>query len=109
MENLPLYVSAVFVLTAFLTLWFLYKASSSQTLVSISVGWLLIQGLIGASGFYLVSHTLPPRFLLLVVPAFMAILLLFIFPKGKRFIDSLDLKWLTWLSVVRLPVEMVLL
>lgn len=108
MENLPLYVPIVFVLTTLFTLWFLYKASGSKTLAAILFFWLLLQGFIGASGFYLVSRTLPPRFLLLVGPAFLSVLLLFLLPKGRKFINALILKWLTWLHIVRVPVELTL-
>lgn len=61
------------------------------------------------NGFYADTTTIPPRFPLGILPAVMVILLLFILPAGRRWMDSLDLKWLTLLHIVRIPVELVLL
>jgi hypothetical protein len=108
MDNLPLYVSLLFVLTTLLTLWFLYKASRSKLLISIVLVWLLLQAFVASTGFFLVTVTVPPRFLLLVAPPLLTIITLFLLPKGKKFLDSLDLKWLTYLHSVRIPVEIVL-
>jgi hypothetical protein len=108
MENLPIYISIFFILTTLLTLWFLYKASHSKTLISIIVIWLLLQGSIAYSGFYLVSRAMPPRFVLVIGPPLIAILVLFFLPKGRKFLDSLDIEWLTYLHIVRIPVEVTL-
>lgn len=43
-----------------------------------------------------------------VAPMLVLILLLFITPAGRHFIDSLSLRQLTWLHTVRVPVEIVL-
>jgi hypothetical protein len=73
------------------------------------VAWLAIQGVVGFMGFYTVTDTLPPRFALLVLPPLLFIILLFTTKKGRAFIDSTDPRMLTWLHVVRVPVELVLL
>jgi hypothetical protein len=109
-ENLPLHISIIFSLTTVLTFLFFLKASHhSKTISGIVLTWLLLQALIGLSGFYTVTDTLPPRFLLLILPPLLTILTLFLTPGGKNFIDRLDAKWLTYLHTVRVPVEMVLL
>jgi hypothetical protein len=109
MQNLPLYVAVVFVLTTLLTLYFFYRASNqSKPVLLICLGWLILQGIIGATGFYLTEDTVPPRFALLVVPTLIAIILLFAIPSGRTFLFRMDAKWLTWLHVVRIPVEIVL-
>jgi hypothetical protein len=70
--------------------------------------WLAVQALIASSGFYTVTDTTPPRFLFLVLPPLLGIAGLFLSPKGREFIDGLDLKSLTILHTIRIPVELVL-
>ncbi|MCX6182518.1 MAG: hypothetical protein NT150_11395 [Bacteroidetes bacterium] len=107
--DLPEYVSVVFIVTTLATLYFLYKASkNSKLLLLICSLWILIQGAIAYTGFYTVINTVPPRFALLILPAFVLIAFLFNTVRGKSFLDSFDQQWLTYLHVVRIPVEMVL-
>lgn len=109
MENLPAYISWVFITTTLLTLFFLYKASRhSKAVIIIALLWLAVQSIIANSKFYTETQILPPRFLLLVLPPFLLILILFVTAKGKAFIDRFDTRLLTWLHIVRVPVELVL-
>ncbi|WP_228527897.1 hypothetical protein [Pararhodonellum marinum] len=51
----------------------------------------------------------PPKILLFgILPSILSIILLFLTAKGKEFVDSLPPKNLTYLNIVRIPVEMVL-
>jgi hypothetical protein len=75
----------------------------------VSLAWIVLQGLITATGFYLETNTLPPRFMLLPFPPLVLIITLFSTKRGRAFLDTLDQKWLTLLHVVRIPVELVLL
>jgi hypothetical protein len=107
--NLPMYVNIVFVLTTLLTLFLFYKAGSkSKISLGILVVWLLLQAVLSYTGFYMVTNTTPPRFVLLALPAVLFIIFLFITAKGRAFINSLDAKTLTLLHVVRVPVELCL-
>ena len=109
MENLPAFISIVFGLTTILTVGLFYKATNNSklTLVILLI-WLAIQAVIGLSGFYTVTDTIPPRFLLLVVPPILLIIGLFTTSSGRQYIDSLDIKTLTILHTIRIPVEVVL-
>jgi hypothetical protein len=99
----------VFVLTTLLTVWLFYKASNNSRRVAVILfGWLLIQGIISLTGFYTITDTVPPRFVLLIVPPLLLIAGLFALVKGRQFLDNLDLKYLTALHIVRIPVEIVL-
>ena len=110
MENLPSYISIIFGLTTLLTVWIFYKAThTSKITLMVLLLWLLIQAVVTRTGFYTVTDTLPPRFMLLVFPALLLIVILFITVKGRQYIDSLDVKILTLLHTVRIPVELVLL
>lgn len=109
METLPNYISILFILTTLLTVCFFYKASNnSKVVLIVLLIWLTLQAFMGLSGFYTVTDTFPPRFLLLVVPAVIVIILLFVTSKGRKFIDGLNIKTLTLLHSVRIPVEIVL-
>ena len=109
MENLPIYISLVFGLTTILTVGVFYKAANySKTTILILLIWLALQTLVGLSGFYTVTDTIPPRFLLLVLPPLLFIIGLFSASKGRQYLDSLDAKALTVLHTIRIPVEIVL-
>lgn len=109
METLPTYVSVIFGLTTALTVGLFYQASSrSRMTLLILLTWLVFQTIVGLSGFYLVTDTLPPRFLLLVLPPIFVVIGLFMTSKGRQFVDGLDTSTLTILHTVRIPVEIVL-
>jgi len=109
MEDLPTYISIVFGLTTILTVGIFYKAANnSKITLLILFTWLAIQAFIGLSGFYTVTDTIPPRFLLLVLPPLIFIAGLFVTSKGRQYMDNLDAKTLTILHIVRIPVEIVL-
>ncbi|WP_345116936.1 hypothetical protein [Hymenobacter algoricola] len=77
--------------------------------MAVLLPWLLIQGAAAGSGFYTVtSNTLPPRLALVLGPPMLAIVLLLLTGRGRRFVDGLRLETLTLLHVVRIPVELVL-
>lgn len=109
MENLPIYISIIFVLITFLTvsIFCLATKKPGATLI-ILLAWLGLQATISITGFYTVTDTMPPRFFLTVGPPVVLIILLFITKSGRNFIDSLQLSTLTILHVIRIPVELVL-
>jgi hypothetical protein len=110
MENLPAFVSILFGLTTFLTVYIFYKATQNSRLtLIILLTWLAVQAGIGLTGFYTITDTLPPRFLLLVLPPLLMIIGLFTTIKGRQYVDRLDIKTLTILHIIRIPVEIVLL
>lgn len=109
MENLPVYIGIAFGAITFISIYLLYRATPTSLWLVYGLGaWLLVQALVGASGFYTETHTLPPRFLLTIVPPTLLIIASFNLKKGKKFIDQLDLKWLTILHTIRIPVELAL-
>lgn len=117
-ENLPSYISIVFILTTFLTIGFLFYAIRQASLFQTIPGkiltcaiilWMLITATLAQIGFYQNTQTIPPRvFLFGVFPALFLIIFFFIFFRNN-FIESLPLKILTILHIIRVPVELVLL
>ncbi len=109
MNDLPLYIPIVFGLTTMLAVYIFFRASNNSiATLLILLGWLLLQAFITLSGFYTFTKSTPPRFILLGLPALVTIILLFIVPKGRQYIDSLNPATLTVLHTVRVAVELVL-
>lgn len=109
METLPLSVSILFGGTTLLTIFLFYRATRNSTAAILLIMlWLIAQSIVSMSGFYTYTDSLPPRFLFLIVPPMLLILLMFITNSGKRYIDKLDIKALTLLHSIRVPVEIVL-
>lgn len=119
-ENLPNYISNTFIISTLLTLAFFYlilKNSRSiqirQNSIWIIIGlivWLIFQAIVTINNIYNSNTNIfPPKIVLFgVLPTFILIASLFLSKKGKIFIDSLPLKNITFLNIVRIPVEMVL-
>jgi hypothetical protein len=109
MQNLPLYVYLVFGTTVLLAVWLFFKATHySKPFLFVLIAWIIIQSLLGISGFYSNPDTITARFPLLFLPALFFVVFKFTTKKGRAFIDNLDLPVLTIFHVIRIPVEIVL-
>ena len=109
MEQIPNYLNIFFGLTTLFTIGIFYwAANQSKFTLIILLSWLILQFIIGTTGFYTITEGIPPRFLLLVLPPFIFIGVLFSTTNGRLFIDGLNLRILTMLHIVRIPVELVL-
>jgi hypothetical protein len=110
MNNLPVYLSILFIVCTAYTLIILYVASNkSNKVVLISLGWIALQGLLAYNLFYTDTTTMPPKFALALVPTLIFIAFLFFTKNGKKYIQSINLKNLYLVHVVRIPVEFGLL
>lgn len=90
--------------------FFFYKATqSNKTALAVITTWTAIQAVVSISGFYTTENTLPPRFALAVLPPLIFITIIFITKTGRTFMDSLDVRALTLVHIIRIPVELVLL
>ena len=119
-DNLPTYISLTFGLTTLITLqlfiWTIRKSNSEQTqkkATPIFIGltiWLTIQAVLTFKNIYNSdTNSFPPKIMLIgILPTILTIFLLFTTLKGRQFIDSLPLKNLTYLNIVRIPVETIL-
>lgn len=118
--NLPTYISLTFGLTTLSTLllfvWTIRNSNSETTRIKatpIFIGltiWLVIQTILTTKNIYNSdTNSLLPKIILFgILPTILAVIFLFATQKGRQFIDSLPLKNLTYLNVVRIPVEIVL-
>jgi hypothetical protein len=114
LPNLPISVPIIFIFCSITTLllfyWILKNSLISVKSRNLITGglttWLVVQGLVAKSGFYAGDlEILPPRFALAIIPPFSVMIILFLTGKGRKFIDSLPLYQITWLNVIRIPVE----
>lgn len=109
MDDLPISISLLFASTSCFTIVFFYKATGySKISLFIILAMMVIQAAIALTGFFTVTETYPPRVILLLIPPFLLIVGLFISVNGRMFLDMLDLKILTLLHLIRIPVELVL-
>lgn len=109
MAHISIFVIILFIVTTFFTVWLFYKASGkSKTVFFVLSAWMLLQAVVGLTGFYLQTQTVPPRFVFLIAPGLVLIILLFLTKRGRFFIDSLQLRELTLLHTIRVFVELTL-
>ncbi len=114
-ENLPLYIVAIFIFTTLLTVGIFqyickraeFTSQTNKLLSFVLPFWLLFQGILAFFGFYKITDTFPPRlFLFAVLPAIILVIALFIF--SREFIKKLSIQTLTLIHFVRIPVEICL-
>jgi hypothetical protein len=115
-EQLPLYVSLLFILTALVTAWLLLRSIGRSESASLPARlllflipfWFVLQGILGVGDFYHFADAVPPRvFLFGILPVLLLIASYFVF--FRKFVEGLSLRALTILHVIRIPVELVLL
>jgi hypothetical protein len=119
-DNLPTYIFLTFGLTTVATLllfiWTVRNSNSelarknSRPIFSGLTIWLTVQAVFTLNNIYNSdTNSFPPKIMLIgILPAILTIVLLFLSAKGRQFIDSLPLKNLAYLNIVRIPVEIVL-
>lgn len=118
MDSLPAYISLVFIATTIATISFLYYAVFAaegkrsyvySTVVLILVLlWMSLTGYLAHSGFLLDFESLPPRFVLIIMPPNLLIIALLMSRRTRIFLMRLPLTTLTYLHMIRVPVEIVL-
>lgn len=117
LKDLPQYIVIVFIFTTLITLILFARAISKSSLKNktgiVLIGmllWLTIQLILSLNLVYVNTvDQMPPLFPIIgFMPPFVLMIILFNTKSGKRFIDSLPLKSLVLISVVRIPVEFVL-
>jgi hypothetical protein len=105
-----MYVVVIFILTVILTFILLIKALHTGVKVVMALlAWLLLNAVLALKGFYADTSTTPPHFVLAIAAPLITILILFITNKGKAFLSKAALSTLTLISIVRIPVELILL
>jgi hypothetical protein len=106
MNYLPLPIVVFFLGVAALALFLFGRAvRGSKPAILLSLVWMVLQSAIAISGFYLITNTIPPHFILAIAPPVILIAGVFLTEAGRRFIDRMDLKWCILVHTIRIFVE----
>jgi hypothetical protein len=109
MEQITTLLKAFFIAITVLTVWQFYRASNnSKPFLILILAWVAVQFGIVQTGFYANSNAVPPRLMFQLAPTLIFILALFLTVRGRNFIDNLNIKQLTLIHTIRVPVEIVL-
>jgi len=118
--GLPLFVVVFFVLTILFTLFLFYRvikkspqnviSSKANVLLIILSLWVSVQAVLALNLVFSADTTdFPPKIALMgVFPALLTIIIVFLLNRGRSFIDGLPILNLTYLHIVRIPVEITL-
>lgn len=108
-ENLPNWINWTFLLSVIFTVGLFHFANGKpKKLTLIIITWSIFQSILAMTGFYKNTDLIPPRFLLVILPAFSFLL---------YGLSSRPLNWIlrnrktelsTFLHTVRIPIEIVL-
>ena len=109
LTNLPDSLILIFLLTVILAfLLFINAVKNKPPAAVVLVVWLALTGILSFKKVFQDTSTIPPRLMIVIAPAILFIILLLITKSGRRFTDSIDLKKLTLVHIVRVPVEITL-
>ncbi|MVM35026.1 hypothetical protein GO755_33680 [Spirosoma sp. HMF4905] len=109
MENMPLYVYLTFGATVLAAVWLFFIATNQSKIFLVSIGaWIVLQSVLSSIGFYSDPVSASKRFPMLFLPPLIFFVSRFFTKQGKLFIDGLDIKTLTIIHIIRIPVELVL-
>jgi len=117
MNDLPTYVSFTFSTCVIATFGFLYyaiiQASNKDSNIPVFVStfiavWIFLVSLLTFLGFFNEFQSRPPRLLLAMVIWIIAIIVLIFNPSSRRFMAKMPITTLTYIHIVRVPIEIVL-
>lgn len=110
----PGWLALFFGLITAITVVFFYLAvrkanpRKAPLLMGLLLSWLALIGFLASNGFFIAFNAVPPRLVLVVGPAIGLPAALFFVPAGQRFYDAMPLRTLTYLHIIRVPVEIAL-
>ena len=115
-EQVPAYVSIIFLITSFVTVAIFIsavrqaesKSFAAKVLLFVLPAWMIFQAVLASGGFFLNTDAVPPRlFLFGPLPALVFIIVFFVVAR-ESVIEKLPLAHLTLIHTIRIPVEFVL-
>lgn len=108
LRTMPSWTYFLFILALIISLVGIWRSWRSPMLIGVLIVLGALHGSLAWMGFYIVSEGFPPRPALLLGPVVLAIALLVLLPQGRAFLLRGDMVSLVWLSILRVPVELVL-
>lgn len=107
--SLPNWINLLFLLTVALTIAaFHYANGKRKKLLFILLSWSVFQSILAYNGFYLNTQNIPPRFLLVLLPALLLIVWGLLPGNREDILKDRNRSWSSWLHTIRIPVEIVL-
>ncbi len=107
--DLPVQISLVFIVITIACFVLYFRAMNyNRFAATVFLSLVLFQGMLSAIGFYTSIDSNGKRLPVLFLPSLLIILLVFSTRSGRRFTDKLSLRSLTWIHIIRIPVEFVL-
>lgn len=117
MDQLPNYVSPIFIGVTLTTFGFVFyaiyralKGKNIQLIIwtNVILVLLITTGLLTLQGFFNEYYGMPPRLVFFVAPTFLTIMALLIYPKSRAALLKMPITTLTYIHIVRIPVELCL-
>lgn len=118
MDKVPVYVGLVFILTTLTTLGFVLfgifqaqenKKNKTFTLVAVLLSlWLVMVATLAVNGFYTNFEAVPPRLIFALIPPIILIVFLVSNSKSRLFLKKIPITTMTYLHIIRVPVEIIL-
>jgi hypothetical protein len=109
LTGLPAYVIITFLIAVILTYQLFISAVEKKGWPTIVIFlWITLTSMLAYKGFYKDTSSFPPKLMLAVLPVIIFIIVILVSKKGQAFTDKLDLRNLTLLHIVRIPVELTL-
>lgn len=109
-EGLPNWINVLFLLTTGITILLFYFANGrKKSLLVLLIAWSIIQSALALSGFYQTTNTFPPRFIFVLLPTTILIVVGLLPKYKKRLVANRNRALSAFLHTIRIPVEIVLL
>ena len=108
-KDLPIWIEILFLSTFLLTIGLFYYANRKpKSLTLLIIFWSVTQSILAFLGFYQDTNSIPPRFVLILLPVTMLVIYGLLPKQQKWIMNNRHLKISTYLHFIRLPVEIVL-
>ena len=106
LKDVPNSIVIIFLLTVALTFYLFARSVRNKAATSLALLlWLALTGFLALRGTFQNTSAFPPRLALVMAPALVFVILMLTTTKGKLFTDEINVKSLTLVHVVRIPVE----
>jgi len=107
--DLPAYVYVTFFIAVIFSIYMIYLASKKDVKLLLGIlGIALLSSVLAISGFFENTDGIPPRISVAFTPSFIFIFSIPFIPALLKWAKGFDLQTMTYLSTVRIPVEIVL-
>lgn len=105
MLETPILNLGFIVLTIIELLYFYWACAKQRIILTVSILWLALHGILAFSGFYLATEAIPPRFVIIFLPMLIIVMVFGWSKYGKTFRSKINFERLHYIHVVRIFVE----